>query len=52
MVTGSLRQNCYVDVMHALANADIDIDKIKAKVIDFFYLGFDDSWQARPCRAS
>jgi|LakMenEpi03Aug12_release.lakeMendotaPanAssembly.Ray.scaffolds.fasta_scaffold4764864_1 hypothetical protein len=32
MVNGSLNQKCYIDVMYSIANPDIDINKIKAKV--------------------
>ena len=39
MITGSLGQRCYVDVMHALANTDIDIKAVKAKVFGIFTQG-------------
>lgn len=32
MITGALKQRCYVDVMFALANTDININAVKAKV--------------------
>lgn len=33
MIEGTLKQRCYYDVWYAMANSDIDINKIKAKVI-------------------
>jgi hypothetical protein len=35
MMDGSLKQRCYINVIHALANSDIKINDIKAKV-NFF----------------
>ncbi len=32
MMDGSLQQKCYINVMHALANTDINIKAIKAEV--------------------
>lgn len=32
MIDGSMKQKCYVDVIYALAHADININAIKAKV--------------------
>lgn len=32
MITGSLKQKCYIDVLYALVHSDIDINKVKAKV--------------------
>lgn len=37
MITGSLKQRCYLDVMHALANSDININAITAKVSHCLY---------------
>ncbi len=32
MIDGSMKQKCYTEVIHALANCDINIGLIKAKV--------------------
>lgn len=43
----SFVQKEYLDVLVALANPDINLDKIKTKVISLKYLGTYDSWKGR-----
>lgn len=40
-------QRCYVELLEALANSDIDVNKIKTKVTNIFYLDSADSWEPR-----
>jgi hypothetical protein len=37
MIDGSMKQRCYVEAIYSLANPDININAIKAKVIHFLF---------------
>ena len=39
MIDGTLKQRCYYDVWYAMANSDIDINAVKAKVSFFISQG-------------
>ena len=45
LVEGPFRQRCYPELLYALANSDIDIEKIKAEVLFKKILDSDDTWK-------
>ena len=44
----AVQERCYLEVSEAIANADIDIGKIKAEVFNVFYLDSGHSWRGGP----
>ncbi len=44
MIDGTIKQRCYYDVWYAMANTDINIHAVKAKVTFIDILGLAFAW--------